>query len=172
MSLSETGVSNASVSLRSLFKSHQPHSVAPALSLEDLASQIVAGGWPGTLGLSASQGARMARNYIDDLRDSDFSSVDSIKRDPRKVQRLLHSLARNVEQPAANKTLIRDMTADANDGPLSIETVDDYLDVLQRVFVLEEITPWAPNLRSPLRINNIRRGHGSHGALLPRRQRP
>ena len=159
MSLAEVGISNASVSLRSLFEGSQPHSVAPALSLEDLASQIVAGGWPGTLGLSASQGARMARNYIDDLRNSDFSSVDSIKRDPRKVQRLLHSLARNVEQPAANKTLIRDMTADTNDGPLSIETVDDYLDVLQRVFVLEEITPWAPNLRSPLRINKKPKYH-------------
>lgn len=159
MSLAETGVSNASVSLGSLFEGQQPHSVAPALTLEDLAAQVVVGGWPGALGLPVNQGMRVAHNYIDDLRDFDFSSVDSIKRDPRKVQRLLHSLARNVEQPAANKTLIRDMTASAEDGPLSIETVDNYLDVLRRTFVLEEIAPWAPNLRSPLRINKKPKYH-------------
>lgn len=159
MTLAESGMSNASVSLRGLFNGEVPRSVAPTTSLEDLATAVVVGGWPGSLGLAAEQGRRVVQNYVDTLRTSDLSRVDGTRRDPAKIQRLLQSLARNAEQPAASKTLIRDMTADAENPALSAETVDDYLESLRRVFVLEEIASWSPNLRSPLRINKKPKYH-------------
>ena len=73
--------------------------------------------------------------------------------------RLLHSLARNAEQASATKTLVRDMTADASGDTLSKETVEDYLQALKRIFVIEEIPGWSPNLRSSIRISKRPKYH-------------
>ena len=69
------------------------------------------------------------------------------------------SYARNAERAATPKTLIRDMTAEPGAKPLAKETVDDYTSVLEDTFILEEIGPWAPHLRSPLRISKKPKYH-------------
>lgn len=88
-----------------------------------------------------------------------MSRVDGIARDPQKVRRLLHSLARNAEQATASKTIIGDMTAERDEARLAPDTVTDYLSALERIFIVEEIGPWSPNLRSPVRINKRPKYH-------------
>lgn len=107
----------------------------------------------------------MPRNYVSTLASDDLSRVDGIKRDPEKVSRLLHSLARTMEQATADKTLIRDMTADASSTPLSAETVGDYLQALEKVFVIERIPTWVPNIRSSLRVNKKPKYHFADPSL-------
>lgn len=159
MTLQESGDSSGEVSLRGLFEGEVPFAHASEASLENLAELIVRGGWPGSLEVSASLAQRMPRNYVDTLIEDDLSRVDGVKRERGKVSRLLQSLARNAEQSTATKTMLRDMTADAANAPLSAETVDDYLEALEKIFVLEEIAPWSPNLRSPLRVNKKPKYH-------------
>ena len=94
-----------------------------------------------------------------DASEEDLSRVDDVARDPQKVSRLLHSLARNAEQATATKTMLRDMTAAGGADALSKETVEDYLQALRRIFVVEEIPGWSPNLRSSVRINRRPKFH-------------
>lgn len=88
-----------------------------------------------------------------------MSRVDGTKRDPDKVRRLLHSLARNMEQAAKSKTIMGDMTESSSEKRLSPETVTGYLQALSCIFVVEEIPAWSPNLRSPVRINKCPKYH-------------
>ena len=159
MSLSESGESNRTVSLRRLFEGQIPSAPAPRMTLEDFCGLAVRGGWPASVGMSSVRAQRIARTYVDEICSDDMTRVDGIARDPRKVARLLHSLARNAEQATKTKTMIGDMTAEEEESRLAPETVNDYLAALERIFILEEIGPWAPNLRSPIRINKRPKYH-------------
>lgn len=159
MTLQESGDSTGEVSLSELFAGQVPRAVASATTLDALAALVVRGGWPASLCVSQKFAQRIPQNYVDAIAEDDLSRVDGVRRDPDKVARLLYSLARNVEQSAATKTIIRDMTADAAQDLLSSDTIDDYLDALEKIFVMERIRPWAPNLRSSLRINKKPKYH-------------
>lgn len=159
MTLSESGVSNNEVSLRTLFEGANPQANAPETTLDDICSFVVRGGWPAVQDLELHRAARLARNYVQQIAADDLSRVDGIARDPQKVQRLMHSLARNTEQATTTKTMIRDMTAEASGETLSKETTDDYLQALKRIFVIEEIPAWSPNIRSSIRINKRPKYH-------------
>lgn len=159
MSLAESGESNSTVSLQALFKGMQPSAVAPDITLDDLSHLIVRGGWPASLKMPTTRAQRLARSYITEIQNDDLSRVDGKKRDPKKIGRLLHSLARNAEQATTTKTMIGDMTEADSEAALAKETVDDYLDALEKVFFIEEIGTWAPGLRSPLRIGKRPKYH-------------
>lgn len=159
MTLFESGRSSGAVSLRALFDGERPAGHPLPVSLEDLCDFVVRGGWPAVQHAELRRASRLARSYVRQISEDDLSRVDDVSRDPQKVGRLLHSLARNVEQASATKTLIRDMTADAAGDVLSKETVDDYLQALRRIFIIEEIPGWSPNLRSSARINKRPKYH-------------
>lgn len=159
MSLQESGDSSTEVSLRRLFEGDAPSCKAPDTTLHLLASLIIRGGWPGSINVAPPLEQRMPKNYLATLSKDDLSRVDDVKRDPEKVGRLLRSLARNMEQSTTSKTIIRDMTADSLQPPLASDTVEDYLNALKGVFVLEEIGPWSPNLRSSVRLNKKPKYH-------------
>lgn len=159
MTLQESGDSNGKVSLCALFEGNAPFAKAPETTLESIISLLVRGGWPGSLQTPPALAQRLPRNYVETLMEDDLSRVDGVKREREKVSRLLHSLARNVEQATATKTIIRDMTADAKNAPLSADTVDDYLEALEKIFIIEKIHPWSPNLRSSIRINKRPKYH-------------
>lgn len=159
MSLYESGESNGTVSLKDLFQGGLPSSQAPGLALSDLCELVVRGGWPAAVGRPSGRAQRVIKGYVEEVCQSDLTRVDGVRREPEKVIRLLHSLARNAEQATKSKTIIADMTETAADGPLAPDTVTDYLGALKRVFVIEEIGGWAPRLRSPLRINKRPKYH-------------
>lgn len=159
MSLAESGESTGKVSLSSLFAGDVPSVQAPQVKLADLAELAARGGWPAMMGKPSARAQRVARSYVREICSSDASRVDAKERDPEKVSRLLHSLARNMEQAAKSKTIIGDMTETAAEKRLSPDTVTDYLQALGRIFVIEEIGPWAPNVRSSLRINKRPKYH-------------
>lgn len=159
MTLFESGVSNSEVSLKALFEGVNPHVNAPETTLDDICSFVVRGGWPAVQDLELHRAARLARNYIQQIASDNLSRVDGIAHDPQKVQRLMHSLARNTEQATTTKTMIRDMTAETSGETLSKETTDDYLQALKRIFVIEEIPAWSPNIRSSIRINKRPKYH-------------
>jgi len=159
MTLFESGDSHGAVSLSSLFAGGSPSARAPEVRLGDLCELVVRGGWPASVGKPAARAARIARAYVDEVCSDDMSRVDGVARDPQKVRRLLHSLARNAEQATASKTMIGDMTAARDEARLAPDTVTDYLSALKRIFLVEEIGPWSPNLRSPVRINKRPKYH-------------
>ncbi len=154
MTLYESDASSGTVSLSALFDG-----TAEPVALEDLCDFVLRGGWPAVQETELRRASRLARSYVRQISEDDLSRIDGVSRDPQKVGRLLHSLARNAEQASATKTLVRDMTADASGDTLSKETVEDYLQALKRIFIIEEIPGWSPNLRSSIRISKRPKYH-------------
>ena len=71
---------------------------------------------------------------------------------------LLRSYARNISQQVSYATIRKDMLA--NDAStLDEDTVADYIKALKRLFVIEDLAAWNPNLRSK---SAIRTGDTRH----------
>ena len=157
MSLYEVGRSTGAISLSGLLSGDSASTSDPGLTVEDLADEIVRGGWPGMRGLTTEQAQQAVRDYLDQIRRIDIRTVDGRGRDPDKVGQLLRSLARNVATHAALTTLARD--AGGSEGPLNQDTVADYLAALQRLFIVEDQPAWAPHLRSKYRLRRAPKRH-------------
>ena len=151
MTMFETGHSAGTISLTRLMDGESPRSKPLDLPITDLADLIVRGGWPRHLELSSHAAARSVRDYLDNIRHLDVQRVAGGHRDGERLQRLLRSLARNVATEVAIDVLASDAGGDY--GPLAHNTVVDYLDVLERLMVIENQPAWSPHLRSrtPLR---------------------
>lgn len=149
MSLWESGDSTGEVSLGSLFLPEtQKVSGLSHMDLEHLAFLICRGGWPSSLLARTDNAALLqARNYYDAIVHADISRVDNVRRDSGRVMRLMRSYARHQGTPATISTLLKDMVT--NDVPsLSDTTVAEYLSALRKIFVVEDMKAWNPNLRS------------------------
>lgn len=97
-----------------------------------------------------SQALEIAKNYIEVLCSSDISRVDGVKRNPGLAKAILKSYARQVSTIDSNQSLFNDVKA--NFADVSERTVIDYLDVLKRLYIIEEIEAWNPNIRSKTAI--------------------
>ena len=157
MSLLESGHSTGAISLRALLEGAGSRSVDVGTSVQDLARWMVIGGWPGLVGATEMDARRLARDYLDQIRRVDLERVDGVRRDPQKVGALLQSLARNVATEASISTLSTD--AGGPEGALSRHTTYQYLDALERVFVVESQPAWAPHLRSATPLRSTPKRH-------------
>jgi len=157
MTLFETGHTNGAVSLGDLLAGEPPRSDGPGLSVRDLAERITVGGWPAQHGRRVTDAARAARDYLEQIRQVDVSRVAGSRRDPAKVGRLLRSLARNTATEAAVTVLAAD--AGGGDGPLDRHTIAEYLNVLDRLMVIEDQPAWTPHLRSRANLRTSAKRH-------------
>ena len=71
---------------------------------------------------------------------------------------LIRSLARNESTLASNNKLISDISEEY-EIELSAKTVSDYLDVLNRMFLIEDQCAFNPGLRSSYRIGKTAKRH-------------
>lgn len=157
MSLFESGRSDGTVSLARLLDGEPIGGARSDLTISEIATEAAVGGWPGLRDSGTDQALRSLRGYIDEISRVDISRVDEKRRDPNRVGRLLVSLARNVATHAAATTLAKD--AGGSDGPLDDDTVREYLDVLERLMVIENQPAWAPHLRSTYTLRRASKRH-------------
>lgn len=159
MSLYETGGSSGDVSLATLLAGESTSVIAPARrSVIDLATEICVGGWPGLRTSTPPQAIAAVRGYLDEIRRTDIRRVDGVRRDPTRVLRFLQSLARNVATYMADTTLAADTSGDDTD-PLKRQTIAEYRDALERLFVIEDQPAWAPHLRSRYVLRSAAKRH-------------
>lgn len=163
MTLSETGHSSNSISFADILEGKPVSSPEPHLTVRDLAERLAIGGWPGHLGMSASQAQRAMQGYLQDICNVDVRRIDGIRRDPGSVMRLIQSLARNVACPATLQSLVAD--ANGTDGSMKVETVRGYLDVLSRLLFTDDVSAWRPSLRSRTRLRAASVRHLADPAL-------
>ncbi len=157
MTLFETGHTNGAVSLGALLTGHPPRSDDPGLTVADLARRITSGGWPAQHDRRVADAARAARDYLEQVRQVDVFRVAGSRRDPARIERLLRSLARNTATEVATTVLAAD--AGGGDGPLDRHTVAEYLDILDRLMVIEDQPAWAPHLRSRANLRSSPKRH-------------
>lgn len=152
MSLYESGDSSGDVSLANLFNSPQETIIGKStIDINRLAYLICRGGWPGALDLEESDAIAQAFDYYDVVCDSDISRVDNVERNPQRVRLLLRSYARHQGTMATIGTILADMKANEA-STLSDNTIYDYIKALKKIFVIEDMPAWNPNLRSKTAI--------------------
>lgn len=90
---------------------------------------------------------RQAYIYLDGVVNSDISNIDDVRRDSGFMMRLIRSLARHQGTAVSLSGLRADIIA--NESPsMSDDTISDYLKVLKKIFLEEDVPAWNPNLRS------------------------
>lgn len=157
MSLFESGRSSGAIALSALLGGSPAASPDTGATIAELVRDVSLGGWPGFRSLTDDQALIAIRDYLDEIRRTDISTVDGSRRDPERVGQLLRSLGRNVATYASATTLARD-TGGA-DGPLKDDTVRDYLDALARLMIVEDQPAWSPHLRSKSRLRSSVKRH-------------
>ena len=164
MSLYESGDSSGNISLNDLFNNNVKNSKEKALNLEDIANLILRGGWPQNIGKTSKESQIIAKSYIRDVLDKDINEVDGIKRDNSKMEMLLKSLARNESTLASNETLIKDVIENEYDS-INKDTVGDYLNVLDKLHLIENQNAFNPNIRSRDNIGKSFKRHFTDPSL-------
>ena len=151
MSLFESGESSGTISLNDLFDGKTPEVQQCDLSIDDIAYLTCRGGWPWATLISKEVALDQAFDYVDSVIKRDIQRVDKVKRSPERTRLLLRSYARNISQQVSYATIRKDMLAnDAN--TLDEDTVADYIKALKKLFVIEDLAAWNPNLRSKAAI--------------------
>lgn len=157
MSLWESGDSVGTCSLDALFNGVQQSAVSKNHTLEDICHLICRGGWPQSLKVSSRAALLIARNYVDAVAKQEMSDTDGIVRSEATARALLRSYARHQGTSVSVDALLADMNA-KDDFKMSDKTLREYLEALRRIFVVEDMEAWNPNLRSKtaVRTSNTR----------------
>ena len=152
MSLFESGDSNGEVSLGTLFNGETEGLYSEnALDLDRIAYLICRGGWPKATLQSENIALDRAFEYFDAVANVDASRVDGVQRDPERVKRLMRSYARQQGAQTALAVIKADMQAN-DSSTLDEDTVNSYIKALKKIFVIEDMRAWNPNLRSKTSI--------------------
>lgn len=158
MSLYETGHSSGVVSLKELCDGKCPNKFTGEVNLMDLVDYIVRGGWPNNQDLPIEKAANLPKQYLEAILSDDIERIDGIKRDKHKMELLLRSLARNEATTATNKRL-KDDIKEIDNEDVVVETVASYLDVLSRLFLIDNQKPYSYGIRSSVRVKQAEKRH-------------
>jgi predicted AAA+ superfamily ATPase len=146
MSLYERGWSTGEVSLAGLLNGELPSSEEVNFNLEDLAEKLTMGGWPGLIGQDNQAGLQFSKDYVSLVAQVYLSRVSEKRRDPRKVKRLLQSLARNISTEVTITALSKE--ARGSEGTFNDQTAAEYLEALERLKILEQLPAYHTHIRS------------------------
>ena len=158
MSLYESGESNGKVSLADLFDDKPFETQTNDLTIDDITYLTCRGGWPWATLISKEVALDQAFDYVDSVVNKDIQRVDGVKRSPERAKLLLRSYARNISQQVPLSTIRKDMLAN-DSSTLDEDTVTDYIKALKKLFVIEDLEAWNPNLRSKAAIRTTDTRH-------------
>lgn len=147
MSLWESGESTGAVSLSTLFSAPQQIEGENHLTLDEIAFVMCRGGWPDATTLTGAAALDQAYDYYDAIVREDISRADGINRDADRTRRLLRSYARYQGSQATLRSIRQDMVVNESET-LDEDTVSSYVKALRKIFVVEDMPAWNPNLRS------------------------
>jgi predicted AAA+ superfamily ATPase len=151
MSLYESEESTGEVSIRELFSAPRQIEGSSRLDIEKLAYVICRGGWPQATVMKKKPALEQAFDYFDAVVRSDINRADGVNKNPERVKRLMTSYARHQGAQAANTVLRSDIIANDTQS-ISVDTIAAYISALKKIFVIEDMPAWNPNLRSKTAI--------------------
>ena len=151
MSLYESGESNGKISLADLFDGKPFETQTNDLTIDDITYLTCRGGWPWATLISKEVALDQAFDYVDSVVERDIQRVDGVERNADRARRLLRSYARNIAQQVSLKTIQTDILNN-DTTTLDEDTIADYIKALKRLYVIEDLEAWNPNLRSKAAI--------------------
>lgn len=153
MSLWESEESSGSVSLNDLFNGVDFGTPSNNINIEQLAFLICRGGWPKSTLLRKNASLDEAFDYFDAIYNVDIHRVDNIRRSSERARLLLRSYARNQGSSISFEKMNAEII-DNDNKSISSETISDYVGALKKIFVIEDMPAWNPNLRSKIAIQS------------------
>ena len=150
MSLWESKESTGKVSLHRLFNEpdYDIDGCRSNMSIEDLIFAACRGGWPAALVVRSPKSQLLiARNYVRTVCREDISRIDKRQRNEKLAMQILRSYARNISTLAKKTSMLADVSA-SGEMECSIDTFSDYVNALERLFVIQDIDAWCPAIRS------------------------
>ena len=153
MSLYESGESSGCVSLNDIILGHDIEGVSN-LSFDALINAMIRGGWPESLNITNDNKYKISKEYVQSLLNEGIKTVDGIERSTQKMNAVLKSISRNISTNTSKLTLLEDVKSEFT-SEVSRPTLDEYLETLEKLYILEYIPATNLNLRSktPLRIS-------------------
>lgn len=158
MTLYESNKSSGLISLYDICYKNASDVYTGEVNLDSLIEYILVGGWPSSINLNSVNGITVAREYINSVINEEIFKVDKVKRDKHKVELLLRSLARNESNSVTNSTLRKDIREKDLDD-VNIDTISDYLNLLNNIYLTENIPPFSDKIRSSLRVKQSEKRH-------------
>ena len=153
MSLFESGESSGEVSLKTLFEQPDEIDGESKLDIDRLAFLVCRGGWPQAVDMRDEIALDQAFDYYDAVVNSDINRADNVQKNPERVKRLMRSYARNQGSQVPNTVIAQDIAAN-DESSMDADTVASYLNALRKIFVVEDMPAWNPNLRSKTAIRS------------------
>lgn len=147
MSLWESGESTGEVSVGALFDEPKEIFAENRLEIEQLTYLTCRGGWPQASLLEGTVALDQAFDYYDAVVHYDIQRADGVERDPERVKLLMRSYARHQGAAVNYGVICADMKSNDNTS-LNDDTVASYVKALKKIFVVEDMKAWNPNLRS------------------------
>ena len=150
MSLWESKESTGEISLHKLFDdpNYDIDGCQSKMSIEDLIFAACRGGWPATLmARSAKSQLLIARNYVHTVCSEDISRIDGKRRNEKLAMMILRSYARNISSLVKKTTMLADVVS-SQEVECGIDPFNDYVNALERLFVIQDIDAWCPAIRS------------------------
>ena len=148
MSLYESLESNGTVSLIDLFngKENLEMGCHSDLTIDQLIFAACRGGRPESL-LSNNKEEQLSvtKKYFKQFYSKEMFEVDDIKRNKETMKVVLKSYAKNISTLAKTRDILKDIN---NINSISDTTLDDYINILERLYLIEDIKGWRPNIRN------------------------
>ena len=154
MSLWESGDSTGDVSLGELFAADNEVDGTSNLDIRRISFLVCRGGWPkASLKTNERTALIEAREYVESVCRNDISRVDDVQRNAELARRLMRSYSRHQGAQVSVATILADIKS--NEASDTTEaTVASYINALKRIFVIEDMAAWNPNLRSKTAIRS------------------
>lgn len=159
MSLHESGQSTGGVSLWDLFQGRDRISDYTENGTGAVSRLSVRGGWPGVLEKSDAVARKVVEGYCDRIVHGISERINEFSLNPEKIQAVMSSLSRNTSTTASKVSILNDVTSSGR--TMSISSLDRYLTYLRRNYVIEDLPPWSPTMRTKTTIRSTKVHHFS-----------
>lgn len=151
MSLWESQESTGEVSLKKLFSPDPQVSGKGETDLEKIAYYVCRGGWPKSISQRPQIALGRAFDYYDAIVNTDISRTDKTLTNPERIKLILRSYARHQGTQVSISAIREDIKNNDIMG-MDERTVAAYIETLRKIFVIEDMPSWNPNLRSKIAI--------------------
>ncbi len=168
MSLAERGLGPPTVSLRELLGGkREPIGGSTTVKLGDYVDEILRSGFPGMRELSGRALRAQLDGYLRRIVDRDFPELGHPVRSPGALTRWMTAYAAASATTASFETIRSAATGGQGEKPAKT-TTQPYREILDRLWILDPVPPWAPTRSHIRRLSLAPKHHLADPALAAR----